>query len=121
MTLNHIHLGTKDLAASRRFYERYFGFEHKFDHDPGIFLENAAGFLIAIDPVDEVPKLPSWYHLGFCLDSNDKVQTLYRSMKSDGVSIVRDMMTAPGQFSSFFVTDPDGNKIEISWHDEGST
>jgi hypothetical protein len=34
------------------------------------------------------------------------------------VKIVRDLMHEKNQFASFFVVDPDGNKLEISWHSE---
>lgn len=71
MTLNHVHLGTKNLAAFREFYQRYFGFEKKFDHGEGAFLANA-----------------------------------------------RELRAEPGVYASFFVKDPDGYRLEISWHDE---
>ena len=118
MTLNHVHLGTKDLKRSVEFYSQLFGFKKKFDHDPGVFLENSAGFLIAIDPVDELPVFPSWYHLGFCLGSEQETLDMYAKCKSLGVTIVRDLMLKENQFASFFIFDPDKNKIEVSWHNE---
>ena len=39
-------------------------------------------------------------------------------MKSKNVDIVRDMLAEKGEFASFYVNDPDGYKIEISWHNE---
>jgi catechol 2,3-dioxygenase-like lactoylglutathione lyase family enzyme len=118
MNLNHIHIGTNDLKGSVDFYSSIFGFKKKFDHEPGIFLDNEAGFLIAIDPVDEVPLLPSWFHLGFCLSSEAEVQKVYRLVKEKNVKIARDMMAEKDQFASFFILDPDGYKIEVSWHNE---
>lgn len=118
MTLNHVHLGTKDLKKSVDFYSSVFGFKKKFDHDPGVFIENSAGFLIAIDPVDELPQFPSWYHLGFCLRSEQEALDMYKKCRSLNVNIVRDLMHTENQFASFFTVDPDGNKIEISWHNE---
>ena len=118
MTLNHAHLGTKNLANSVEFYSSIFGFKKKFDHDPGVFLENGEGFLLAIDPVDEVPKMPSWYHLGFCVSSEDEALAMYQKCKSHGINFVREMMHKPGEFASFFILDPDANKLEISWHHE---
>ena len=67
--INHVHIGTKHLNKSVDFYCKIFGFKKKFDHEPGVFLHNEAGFLIAIDPVDEVPQFPSWFHFGFCLNT----------------------------------------------------
>lgn len=119
MTLNHVHIGTKDIAKSVRFYSELFNFKKKFDHGNGVFLESKdSNFLLAIDPVDEVPNLPSWFHLGFCLDSENKVLKLYEESKKLDVKIARDMMKKDGEFASFFILDPDGYKIEISWHNE---
>ena len=118
MTLNHVHLGTKDLKNSVEFYSSVFGFKKKFDHPPGIFLEDKAGFLIAIDPVEELPVFPSWYHLGFCLGSETEALDMYEKCKSLNVRIVRDLMHKEKQFASFFIIDPDGNKLEISWHND---
>lgn len=118
MNLNHVHLGTKDLPAFQEFYKRYFGFEKKFDHGEGAFLTNESGFLIAVDPVESLPTLPDWYHLGFCLDNESQVYGLYEKLKSGGANIVREMRAEQGRFASFFVKDPDGNKLEISWHRE---
>ncbi len=118
MTLNHLHLGTKDLKKSVDFYSSAFGFKKKYDHDPGIFLDNEAGFLIAIDPVDELAKFPTWYHFGFCLASEKEALEMYKKCKALNVHIARDLMHNENQFASFFILDPDGNKIEISWHNE---
>jgi catechol 2,3-dioxygenase-like lactoylglutathione lyase family enzyme len=118
VTLNHVHLGTKDLSKSVEFYSSVFGFKKKFDHGSGIFIENSAGFLIAIDPVEELPQFPSWYHLGFCLSSEAEALDMYKKCKSLNVNIVRDLVRQENTFASFFITDPDGNKIEISWHNE---
>jgi len=118
MTINHVHLGTRDLKKTVEFYSSIFGFKKKFDHPPGIFLEDEAGFLIAIDPVDELPKFPSWYHLGFCLASEEEVLDLHEKCKAGGVNIVRELMREKDQFASFFILDPDGNKLEISWHND---
>jgi hypothetical protein len=95
-----------------------FWIQKKFDHSPGIFLDNSSGFLLAIDPVESFPILPSWYHIRFCLENEAEVIRIYDRMKSDGVSIARDLMKEPNEFASFFVLDPDGYKIEVNWHDE---
>lgn len=116
MNLNHVHLGTKNIDAFQNFYKHYFGFEKTFDHGQGAFLTNESGFLIAVDPVDALPELPDWYHLGFCLESEAEVFETYKKMKDGNANIVRDMRAEAGSYASFFVKDPDGNKLEISWH-----
>ena len=118
MTLNHIHLGTKNLARLQAFYESYFGFKKKYDHGEGVFLVNDVNFLIAIDPVENTSELPSWYHLGFCLNSKEEVIAIYHKMKSNNEQIVRELKESPSEFASFYVKDPDGYKIEVSWHSD---
>lgn len=118
MNLNHIHLGTKDLKKSVDFYSQIFGFKKKFDHEPGIFLDNDAGFLIAIDPVTEVPEFPSWFHFGFCLRSEAEVLEVCEKVKEKNLKIARDLVREKDHFASFFVFDPDGYKLEVSWHNE---
>ena len=116
MNLNHVHLGTKNLSVFLDFYKRYFGFEKKFDHGNGAFLANSSNFLIAVDPVEELPSFPEWYHLGFCLDSEEEVLNIYKQMKTDDIKIVRELIAEKGEFASFYIKDPDENKLEISWH-----
>lgn len=119
MTINHLHIGTKDLKKSVEFYTEHFGFQKKFEHSPGIFLEcGERKFLLAIDPVETLPQFPKWFHYGFCLDSENKVLEIYKSMKSEGAEVVRELMHEENDFASFFVNDPDGNRIEVSWHHE---
>lgn len=118
MNLNHVHLGTKNLPAFLDFYKTYFGFEKKFDHGKGAFITNSNNFLIAVDPVEELPIFPEWYHLGFCLDSEEEVLNMFKLMKSSNVNVVRELIAEPGEFASFHIKDPDGNKLEISWHNE---
>jgi catechol-2,3-dioxygenase len=118
MTLNHIHLVSKNISISQNFYESVFSFKKKFDHAPGIFLENDAGFLIAIDPTDEIIQFPSWFHIGFCLNSEDKALMMHSKCKNLNIKIVRELIHEPGQFASFYISDPDGYKIEISWHQD---
>jgi catechol-2,3-dioxygenase len=116
--MNHAHLGARDLAAARSFYETYFGFRKKFDHGSGVFLEDGKGFLLAIDPVESPPAFPDWYHLGFCMDDAVAVKSLYARMKQDGIAVAREIKAEEGEFASFYVLDPGGNKLEVSWHRE---
>ncbi len=118
ITLNHIHIGTKNIKASVDFYSNFFGFRKKFDHGSGVFLENQSGFLIAIDPVDDVPQFPQWFHIGFCLSSELEVQIIYQKVSQNNVKFAREIIRQEGEFASFFIYDPDGYKIEVSWHKE---
>jgi catechol 2,3-dioxygenase-like lactoylglutathione lyase family enzyme len=116
MTLNHVHLGSKNVKHSTEFYNSVFGFQKKFDHGEGIFIENSEGFLIAIDPVSEIPVLPAWFHLGFCLRSESEALSMYEKCSDLGVKFARQLMHVEDEYVSFFILDPDGYKLEVSWH-----
>lgn len=118
MTLNHIHIGVTHVGRSKEFYESFFGFRKKFDHEDGVFLEDSEGFLLAIDPVKEKPKFPSWFHIGFCLNSKQRVKEIYESMRSRGVEFAKPYQEFGDDAAAFYCLDPDGYKIEISWHAE---
>jgi len=116
MTINHVHLAATDVAATRTFYERFFGFREESVHGTGVFLRDNARFLIALDPATERHAFPVWFHLGFCRSSESEVLALHSALQSGGATIVRKLLTEAGAFASFFVADPDGVRIEVSWH-----
>ncbi|HLX30846.1 MAG TPA: VOC family protein [Casimicrobiaceae bacterium] len=116
MTLNHVHLAATSVAATQAFYERYFGFRKERDHGQGVFLRDAAGFLIALEPEDSHAALPDWFHLGFCLDSEADVLALYRKATDSNAHIVRDLVAERGEYAAFYLADPDGRRVEVSWH-----
>ena len=116
MNLNHVHLAGPDVAALRRFYEKWFGFRKVADHGEGAFLRNGDDFLIAIDPVAKPPKFPAWFHLGFCLGAPDEVRALHRRMKKAGVPIARGLIDIEGEAAAYYCLDPAGTKVEVSWH-----
>ena len=118
MTINHVHLASTDVATTQAFYEHYFGFRTEHQHGKGVFLRDASGFLIALDPTDQSPSFPSWFHLGFCLGSAAEVQALHRKALAGGARIVRGLLAEPGQYTSFYLADPDGCHLEVSWHAE---
>ncbi len=116
MDLNHLHLGAADVSSSRAFYERYFGFRHDADHGDGVFLRNDDGFMIAIDPVSDVPVLPSWFHYGFCLAEGSAVRALHARMTAEGVDLASKLMDFGDDCVVFYCNDPDGYRIEVSFH-----
>jgi len=113
--LNHLHIHARDVATSREFYERYFGFEKAFEHGDGVFLTDRSGFLLAIDPAAESFTFPGWFHLGFMQDTPDAVRELHGRMCADGVPIARDLVDLDGAVV-FYAEDPAGTRVEVSWY-----
>lgn len=114
--LNHIHLGAVDVAATRAFYERWFGFAHEADHGDGVLLRGPGDTLIAIDPVAKRGDWPTWFHVGFCLDAEEEVTDLHAQMSAAGVDMATELREFPAEAAAFYCRDPDGVPIEVSWH-----
>jgi lactoylglutathione lyase len=121
MKLNHLHINVPDVAKARKFYEEYFGFTLAFDHEPGVFLKDEAGFLLAIDPIENNDKVdfPSWYHFGFCVENAAKVKSIYDKMKSAGVEFSREYKEFGDDAANFYCWSPGPIKLEVSWNREG--
>jgi catechol 2,3-dioxygenase-like lactoylglutathione lyase family enzyme len=121
MKLNHLHINVPDVAKARRFYEEYFDFTLAFDHAPGVFLKDEAGFMLAIDPLENTERVdfPSWYHFGFSIDSGAKVKATYEKMKANGVEFARDYREFGDVAANFYCWAPGPYKLEVSWNKEG--
>ena len=116
MTLNHIHICSQNLGRSKEFYESFFEFQLKQEHGDGLFMEDGRGFLLAIDPVQESFEMPSWFHIGYCLSNKDQVRSLYEKMRGSGIEFLKEYVEYGDDAAAFYVQDPDGIKIEVSWH-----
>jgi len=116
MDLNHLHLAVDDLAASKAFYQRYFGFHATVVHGRIQFLENSAGFQLALDPAFQPEALPKWFHFGSRLASVADVEALHSKMAAEPERVVRALETHPGHVF-FHCQDPDGYRIEVYWEE----
>ncbi len=117
MDLNHLHLHVRDVAASRHFYEKYFGFAHeRLSEGDGNFVivQNADGFDLALALDAEPPSVPDWFHFGFRLASAEAVREMYRRFISDGLPI-RASLEEYDDYVTFRCADPDGYVIEVYW------
>ena len=118
--MNHLQIGSGDVAASRGFYERFFGFREAFRQDDILFLRSSTGFLLAIRELDAPANLPPWLHMGFCMPDASEVKTLYAAMRADGVRFARDLAEGDG-WCAFYCVDPGGFQIEVSWDGPGTS
>jgi lactoylglutathione lyase len=125
MHIEHIALWTRNLEASKRFYERYFGATAgaKY-HNPkrqfqSYFLTFANGARLELM---EVPQLETrstamrvgWAHIAISLGSREQVDTLTETLRQAGVTIAGEpRVTGDGYYESV-VLDPDGNQIELT-------
>lgn len=112
MTLSHIQLNTPKLEEQVSFYEKYFHFKRKA-HGKGWFLWNKSNFLMAINPLDETPTMPPWFHIGFRYETKQEVQNLYDLLEKDGFKVGD--LDHYDDYMQFRFPDPTGYIVEIFW------
>ena len=127
VSLHHIAISCVDLATSEAFYSKHFGFRRARALDIGggnqiIFLKNGDAYLELFTaegdrPAPAVgadgPHYPGWRHIAFKVDS---VDATLAAMGADAK-----VTLGPLGFDAFipgwrtaWVSDPDGNIVEIS-------
>jgi catechol 2,3-dioxygenase-like lactoylglutathione lyase family enzyme len=114
--MKHLALPVTDQESSRRFYERYFGFdaEPARRYDGGVLmLYNADGFSLALGPTDEPIRLPAFLHFGVHLPSPDAVHELRERLTGDGITIVEEWDEP--EYVSVKCLDPGGYVVEAAW------
>lgn len=116
MRLNHVHLRTENPDQLIEFYTTFFGLEILDRNDVEIYLGNRGGTWLTIGRQQIGDgRLPDWFHFGFCLSSKDEVRELYERMKARQLSFPRELTSFEGEGLTFYVLDPESNKIEVSW------
>ncbi len=113
-------LAVKDLAVSKRFYEKL-GFEavggdvhqnwlimRNGEHVLGLFQGMLEGNLLTFNP--------GWDQYGNEVDSFTDVREIQRELKHQGVSLDSEVDESTAGPASILLSDPDGNQILIDQH-----
>jgi catechol 2,3-dioxygenase-like lactoylglutathione lyase family enzyme len=112
-SLTHLALAVRDEAASRRFYEEYFGFEvARRAEDGTLMMRNADGFSLALGRWDSEARLPEFLHHGFRAESPDDVHSYAERFRAAGLEIVEEWDEP--DYVSVKVRDPSGYVVEVS-------
>jgi catechol 2,3-dioxygenase-like lactoylglutathione lyase family enzyme len=114
--VRHLALAVRDQQRSRRFYERYFGFDAappRRYSDGVLMLYNADGFALALGQTDEPLRLPRFLHFGVGLARPEEVRAFRDRLVSDGVTIVEEWDEP--DYVSVKCRDPDGYVVETAW------
>lgn len=117
--MDHLALAVRDQDRSRRFYERYLGFEAEAEpRSDGALMLHARGFSLALGPTDEPISVPSFLHFGRGLDTPAEVRAFRGRLVAEGVEIVG-WWDEPDYVSVKF-RDPDGYVVEAGWEPESA-
>lgn len=118
-----ITLGVEDLARSRDFYRKGFGWESVFDNGEIIFYQ-MNGFVFgtwlraSLDDDTQRPSLrgPGSFALAHNVGSKDHVNPLIERLVAAGAALLRDADVPPQGGFRGYVADPDGHAWEIAWN-----
>ena len=118
--LRHLALKVTDLARSRKFYEEFFGMRVVWEPDPeNVYLSSGADNLALHQiPAADVSRYRTAKdqlldHLGFLMDSPASVDRLFSQAQRSGASIVKPVRQHRDGSYSFYMTDPDGNVVQV--------
>ena len=113
-------LRVRDVKVSQAFYERHFDMKVVWQPDPdNVYLSTGEDNLALHQvPTEEFEKFTSspnhpLDHLGFLMESADRVRTLFDEVMAQGVTIVHPPKQHRDGSFSFYMSDPDQNTIQV--------
>ena len=115
--MRHIALKVRDAARAKKFYQETFGMEVVWEPDPrNVYLSSGCDNL-AIHQVSETILVGAEErqldHLGFLVDSIDRVKELEAEFRSRNITVVQPFKIHRDGSASFYCTDPDGIVIQL--------
>jgi lactoylglutathione lyase len=122
MRLNHINLAVVDLAATRDFFVKYFGFwcvEEK-GRDTLTVMRDDDGLVLTLSHFGNATKVeyPRDFHVGFIVETRQQVDEVHRNLRQGGVAAEDPKMLHGGW--SFYVRSPGGFLVEVVSYEDGA-
>lgn len=126
MRIEHIAIWTDNLEKLKDFYITYFGavpnqkYINKNTHFESYFLSFDQGCRIEIMRKPEIMKTPEdnsnigLAHLAISVGSKENVLALTERLHSDGYHVLSEARTTGDGYFESVISDPDGNRIEIT-------
>ena len=115
--MRHIALKVRDVARSKRFYQGIFGMIVVWEPDPQNAYLSSGSDNIAIHEVSDnffkTAEERQLDHLGFVVESIERVKELEDEFRSQGVTIVHPFKVHRDGSASFYCVDPDGIVIQM--------
>lgn len=115
--MRHIALKVRDIQRAKLFYQETFGMEVVWEPDPqNVYLSSGVDNLAlhelskGVQPSSSEQQLD---HLGFVVESVERVQELEKEFGARGVKIVHPFKLHRDDSASFYCADPDGILIQV--------
>ena len=115
--MRHIALKVVNVARSKRFYQELFGMDVVWEPDrqnvyPSSGIDNIAIHEAPVDFLDGAAE-KQLDHLGFVVDTIERVKELENEFVAHGVKIVHPFKIHRDGGASFYCADPDGIVIQL--------
>ncbi|HEX2384962.1 MAG TPA: VOC family protein [Candidatus Binatia bacterium] len=114
--MRHIALKVRDVGLSKNFYGECFGMEVVWEPDPeNVYLSSGSDNLAlhAISHESAPAERQQLEHLGFVVESAERVRELEGDFRRRGVKIVQPFKVHRDGSASFYLADPDGIVIQM--------
>jgi len=116
--LRHLALKVADVERSKRFYVELFGMRVEWEPDADNVYLTSGQDNLALHRADTapIPKAGTLDHLGFVVTHPEEVDRWYERACRYGADIARKVRAHRDGARSFYLSDPDGNLIQILYH-----
>jgi catechol 2,3-dioxygenase-like lactoylglutathione lyase family enzyme len=115
--MRHIALRVKDISRSKDFYQQILGMEVVWEPDPqNVYLSSGVDNLALHQSSSGsafASEKQSLDHLGFVVESIERVRELEQEFRAKGVKIIHPFKIHRDQSASFYCADPDGTVIQL--------
>jgi catechol 2,3-dioxygenase-like lactoylglutathione lyase family enzyme len=115
--MRHIALKVKDIKRSKAFYQGVLGMEVVWEPDPHNAYLSSGSDNLALHEVptafESTPKAQHLDHLGFVVESMERVRELEEEFVRAGVKIVHPFKIHRDGSASFYCVDPDGIVVQM--------
>ena len=115
--MRHVALNVKDVKRSKAFYQGILGMEVAWEPDPqNVYLSSGSDNLALHQlPQGQDFSLSGQHldHLGFVVESAERVRELEQDFRAKGVKIIHSFKIHRDGSASFYCADPDGTIIQM--------
>jgi catechol 2,3-dioxygenase-like lactoylglutathione lyase family enzyme len=112
--MRHIALRVSDMRRSREFYEGALGLKVVWEPDPeNVYLSSGSDNIALHYDGSASEGRQRLDHFGFFLPSREAVDRAQEELRSRGIAIDRAARDHRDGSRSFYVCDPDGNRIQF--------